>query len=91
MTHLTLTIIFGILLFPAIFAVFIPMLPAISYMFIMAVLFLTIFVSEIFLNKSRTAALKAAAGSFAGAVGGVLLNLALAITFFTLFIIFTFF
>ncbi|MEK7575181.1 MAG: DUF456 domain-containing protein, partial [Patescibacteria group bacterium] len=135
---MTLTIIFTVMLFPAVLAVLIPIFPAITYMFIVALiygifdafqhlqageigilgiifvlshlvdysagvlgakyagaekqsiingfiglivgsilfpplgglptLFLVIFVSEIFLNKSRAAALKAAAGSFAGGV-----------------------
>jgi len=161
MTHLAITIIFTVLLAPAIFAVLIPMMPAMSYMFIMALLyglidkfqglqageigilaiifglsllvdysagilgakyagaskksimygfwglivgslafppfgglpglFLGVFISEINLNKGGAAAWKAAASSIAGAITGMLLNLALALTFFTLFIIFAFF
>lgn len=39
MSHPVLTIIFGLLLFPAIFLVFIPMLPAFLYMFAVAFLY----------------------------------------------------
>lgn len=158
MSHLALTIIFAIFMFPAVLSVLIPMMPAMSYLFVMSLvyglvdnfqhlqarevgilgiifvlslivdysagilgakyagaekwsvingfiglivgtllfppfgglpmLFLTVFVSEIFLNKSRNDALKAAGGSFAGAVTGVLFNLLLAFIFFLLFVIF---
>ena len=154
MSHFALTIIFAILLFPAVFLVLIPMMPAMSYMFGMTLvygivdhfehlegwelgllagifclsllvdysagilgakyagaskqsiiwgfvglilgsilmppfggiagLFLAVFIKEIFLNKSKAAALRAAAGSLAGAITGVILNLALAFTFFIL-------
>ncbi|MES2087434.1 MAG: DUF456 domain-containing protein [Patescibacteria group bacterium] len=160
MSHLVLTVVFTILLFPAIFMVLIPMMPAMTYLFGMAAvyglvdrfehlqlgelavlagifcislivdwfagvlgakyfgaskksilwgclgilfgsilfppfggipgLFLAVFISELLLNKSNAAAWKAAAGSLVGALSGVAINLILAVTFFVLFIIFSF-
>ncbi len=39
MSHFALTILFALLLFPAVFLVFIPMMPAMSYLFAMSVLY----------------------------------------------------
>ena len=159
MTHLALTIIFAVLLFPAIFLTLVPMLPVMPYMFVMAALygiidhfdhlnwwklmilagiflaslavdysagilgakyagaskkslfygiigliagsilfppfgglpglFLTVFVSELFLDKEHAAALRAAAGSVLGAFTGIIINLVLALSFFILFIFFS--
>ncbi len=159
MSHLTLTIAFAAMLFPAIFLVFIPMMPVMTYMLGMSLLygvidrfahleawefcvlavifflsivvdysagvlgakyagaskrsmvagivglivgsiilppfgglpalFITVFISELWHEKGKAAALRAAAGSLAGTIAGVLLNLFLALTFFTLFLIFS--
>lgn len=161
MTHLTITIIFAVLLFPAIFLTLIPMLPVLPYMFVMSLLygiidhfeylswwrlgilfgifclsvivdysagilgakyagaskqsllygmigliagsilfppfgglpglFLTVFVSELFLDKERVAAFRVATGSLIGTAVGITINFALAILFFGLFFYFSIF
>ena len=161
MSHLALTILFLALLFPAIFLVFIPMMPVMTYMFGMSLLygiidafthleiwelvvlalifflslvvdysagvlgakyagaskrsmllgiaglilgsiimppfgglpglFIAVFVSELMFEKGKAATLRAAAGSFAGAVAGIFVNWFIALAFLALFVIFTLF
>lgn len=51
-------------------------------------LFIAVFVCELFLNKTRSQAFKAAKGSLLGVFTGIALNFVLALTFFSLFVFF---
>ncbi len=54
-------------------------------------MFFAVFFSELFLNKEKVAALRAATGSIFGAITGVLFNFVLTVIFWILFILFAIF
>jgi uncharacterized protein len=54
-------------------------------------LFTGIFIGEFLMKGDKTKAIKAATGSLVGSIGGILINTFLAVTIFTLFVIFVFF